>query len=112
MEGLIRQGDVLLLPVTSIPESAKYVRRSRDKNGRSNGIILAAGEATGHHHRIRERGARMYTVSGRRFLRTTASTVTLTHEEHDPLTIPPNTMYEVVGQREYVPQAPARRVYD
>ena len=46
----VRQGDVLCIPVKSIPESARAKKLPEDKD-----VILAFGEVTGHAHRIKER---------------------------------------------------------
>ena len=92
---MIRQGDVLLVPVDEIPtESRRQRRRGR--------IVLAEGEATGHAHAILERDAETFTTSdGNRFL-LTKSRAQLIHEEHAPLDVAPGA-YRVVIQREYVP---------
>jgi hypothetical protein len=68
-------------------------------------LVLAVGEATGHAHAIRDRGAELYrTRSGRRFLQVLAdSGVTLSHEEHAPILVPKG-LYEVVRQREHRPE--------
>jgi hypothetical protein len=52
--GLIRQGDVLLVPVDQSPE---YKRRLR--SGR---LVLAEGEATGHAHVIDDERASLYSA--------------------------------------------------
>jgi hypothetical protein len=101
--GLIRQGDVLLVPVDSIPEGATP-RQSSVRH------VLAEGEATGHAHVIRDRRARLATERiHRRWAAPRETTylvvngpgpVALTHEEHDTLVIPPG-VYEVRRQREY-----------
>lgn len=109
-----RQGDILLVPV--VDDGNELVDRFNVARQRREGIIVAEGEATGHHHRIRTRGAKMYTL-GRRttrsamFVHVPKTGATLTHEEHSPLQIPPGT-YRVVHQREYVERAPAASVYD
>ena len=43
---MVRQGDVLLVPVDAIPEAAKPVARDHGR------VVLAYGEATGHAHAI------------------------------------------------------------
>jgi hypothetical protein len=103
----IRQGDILLIPVNAVPESAHFVKRQPGE-----GIIVAAGEMTGHHHRIRTRGAKMYRMgrAGNAWVCAPKGAV-LTHEEHAPLTVPPGN-YRVVHQQEYVERARAQRVYD
>lgn len=116
---MYRQGDVLLVPVSKedapAKKSLRYVPRKPGE-----GIILAAGEATGHHHRVRERGAREYVdKKGARFLSTGKAGGTLTHEEHDSIALPAHGLFKIVQQREYEPvivdntvRQSERRVYD
>jgi hypothetical protein len=61
---MYRQGDVLLERVAKLPEQIKRVRR---ENGL---IILARGEATGHHHSISDAGCALLEAEtpGDRFL--------------------------------------------
>lgn len=122
MDGLpIRQGDILLVPVDKIPQGAKREPLSKE------GIVVAEGEATGHHHRIkrttvsrrkdRSPEVRAFTKGKTRYIHVPAGVkAELSHEEHETLAIPPGD-HKVVTQREYVaprPQAPARtaRVWD
>lgn len=115
---MYRQGDVLLVPVPAEQVPPKNNRTCvRRKKGE--GVILAAGEATGHHHRVRERGAREYISGGTRFLFTGAAGGTVTHEEHDAIPLPAHSVFRIVQQREYEPvirdntvRASERRVYD
>lgn len=98
---MYRQGDVLITPVDELPKSAKIRKRTPGE-----GIILASGEATGHHHRVKESTARLFATSdGRRFLRVARKGAVLTHEEHDPISFDPG-LYEVKRQREYVAPKP------
>src|SRR6185503_20073291 len=97
------QGDVLIVPVKSIPKDATPTALSP-----GNKIILAFGEQTGHHHRIvvMDREAEMLTVpeTNERFLRIMASSgVALVHEEHGSITLRPGD-YQVRTQVEYVPR--------
>jgi hypothetical protein len=95
-----RQGDVLIVPVTSIPDERVDVER---ENGR---IVLAHGEVTGHAHIIKATSAALFrdpkltavfmTVSGN-------VPVALEHEEHETIMIPPGD-YQIIRQREYSPQ--------
>ena len=105
---MVRQGDVLLVPVASIPETARPVARD---SGR---VVLAYGEATGHAHAISSAAATQLHDDIDRYLRLTA-VATLQHEEHAAIDLAPGT-YRVVIQREYVPapvNSPAwRRVVD
>ena len=91
----VRQGDVLVLGVAEIPEEAKPIARDRGR------VILACGEVTGHAHAIAARDATLLELDGERYLRVTAP-VTLDHEEHATIELPPGA-FRVVIQREYVP---------
>ena len=125
----IRQGDVALVQIASLPAGCELVAGQEKK------IILAWGEVTGHHHRIEDhvtqlRGeepgaadeiaeaaiaraqskARLWkTPSGETYLEVVEA-VTLTHEEHTAQSIPPG-IYLQPTQVEYTP-AELRRVAD
>lgn len=107
---IIRHGDILLVPAT-VPEGATKQRRGRGR------LVLAEGEATGHAHAILDPNCDLYELvapgdveeMGRRFLRVEQE-VSLVHEEHHTLTIPPGE-YEVIRQVEYEP-AGLRQVWD
>lgn len=99
---LIRQGDVLLVPVESIPDDVKDISR---ENGQ---VILAYGEVTGHSHFIVEEEVRLVTSEQAQQLKMwllveTVEPVELRHDEHDTLLIPPG-QYIVRRQREYHPE--------
>lgn len=99
---LIRQGDVLLVPVAGAPDDTTPVKRERGR------VILAYGEATGHHHSIRHPDVTLVTREQADELRmwltvTAPEPVELEHQEHDTLLVPPGT-YEVRRQREYAPE--------
>jgi hypothetical protein len=93
-----RQGDVLLVRVdeNEMPATATPVPR---ENGL---VVLAHGEATGHHHSLKARGARLFEAAGQRFLRLSQPEA-LAHQEHDAIELPAGT-YRVVRQREYSPE--------
>lgn len=105
---MVRQGDVLLVPVDAIPDAAKPVARDRGR------VVLAYGEATGHAHAIASSAATQLVDDVERYLRLSTA-ATLAHEEHAPIELAPGT-YRIVIQREYVPapvNSPAwRRVVD
>src|SRR5262245_47031030 len=103
--GLIRQGDLLLVPVDVLPE-----RTLPRLTGR---LVLAEGEATGHAHVVdNERASLHGTYGGTWFLSVEdGEPVLLLHEEHDPLAVPAG-VYEVRRQREYVPRRVSRWVSD
>lgn len=90
---MYRQGDVLFKEVKAIPT---------DGQRRASGHILE-GEATGHIHRVAElEAAEVLECGDGLFLNVTAD-VSIIHEEHHALTLPPGN-YEVVRQREYSPE--------
>lgn len=109
----IRQGDVYLHRVDKLPEGATLLPGQNVK------IVLALGEATGHHHRIEDHvielaaaaeitealiarhqvKARLYEHAGDRYL-VVDEPVTLLHEEHLPQILPPG-IYELPQQMEY-----------
>jgi hypothetical protein len=106
---MYRQGDVLLRPITlTSGDRERLVYRPRSvhaAHGRNKGIVLAAGEATGHHHRIKDKSVKEYLLADKRIVRVGNKGGTITHEEHDPITLPKGD-YEVVQQREFDPPAP------
>ena len=103
---MVRQGDVLLVPVETAPEDARPV--SSDGGA----VVLALGEATGHAHVIRNERATLVAAKGAAevFLVVRGQTpVTLSHEEHHALPVAPGA-YRVVRQREYEPGPLASRL--
>lgn len=96
MKDTYRQGDVLLLKLDHAPENLK----PRTQNGL---VILAHGEATGHHHSIPRDNAQDFTSpNGDTVITTTGAT--LVHQEHTRIALPDGS-YELRRQREYSPQA-------
>jgi len=87
----IRQGDVILLPVQQV-EGQKLPH-----------LILAAGEVTGHSHRISQGEAQLYEKDGTLYLQVLSQTAWLTHEEHKEISVPQGT-WMVRIQREYEPE--------
>jgi len=94
---LYRQGDVLFKEVKQVPKDGK-VRKS--------GHILE-GEATGHIHRVAEAQlteADVLDCGAGLFMKVTGEGgVSIVHEEHNPVVLPPGN-YEIVRQREYSPE--------
>lgn len=120
----LRQGDVQLQPVKSLPKGCTEIAPE------GNRIVLAHGEVTGHAHAIYDHiatpaaadeiaeaaiaraqsKARLWRApDGSRYLEV-AETVTLRHEEHTPHTLAPG-IYHLPTQVEYTP-AELRRVAD
>lgn len=97
MRNLIRQGDVLLLPVNTIPSATTPVPRD---NGR---VVLAYGEVTGHAHALIDPDVTLVEASGTRYVSTNRLTHLL-HEEHTMAPTKPGA-YEVRIQKEYTPEA-------
>jgi urease beta subunit len=104
---IIRQGDVLVVPCKAIPAAATLVEAEAGR------LILARGEATGHHHSValhpRIAMFRDDASGGRLFIKADEA-VSLEHQEHTALTIAPGK-YEVRIQRT-VQSGMARRVAD
>jgi hypothetical protein len=118
MKQKYQQGDVLLVAVTKRTESDIRSECKIETSGYKDGkVILALGEATGHHHRFElnkldpgvtvstlheryggyggsgyRRDASYYLIEG--------GPATLYHEEHNPLTVPPG-LYRRTIIREY-----------
>lgn len=98
---MYRQGDVLVVPVESIPKKLERIDR---EGGR---VVLAHGEVTGHAHAIRDSRAALFrdpklaaiflTVGG-------GASVDLEHDEHSTVALRPGN-YRVIRQREYSPEA-------
>jgi len=113
---IIRQGDVMLVQVDSIPADAKPVPMDKGR------IVLAYGEVTGHAHAIADYTmqdaandtkriiARLLESSGQRYL-VVDKPVNLTHEEHTPHLIPKG-MYKVPVQVDMNTDKLPRRVAD
>lgn len=79
----IRQGDVLVTPVQTIPASAKKIVGKRR-------VVLAEGEVTGHCHAIDYKAAQMAVFAdGPQLYLRVKSPVVLTHQEHAPATLAP-----------------------
>jgi hypothetical protein len=108
MKNVFRQGDVLLIAVDEIPADAKPVKRTGKK------VILALGEATGHHHRFEfldtSYNVKLHVVhGGARYLSVDAP-AELLHEEHSTVHVPAGK-YLLPTQVEYTP-AELRQVAD
>lgn len=95
---MLRQGDVLLVPVESAPLGAKEVARGE--------CILARGEVTGHAHRVVDEAAAIVEAAERRYL-VLGRPAILAHEEHAHLAVPAGT-YEVRTKRVYAPEGERR----
>jgi hypothetical protein len=102
---LQRQGDVLIVPVNSVPEEAKVDEGNP---------VLVEGEVTGHAHRIRQsdlnaKKAFLMMVGTQMYLRALEQ-IHIDHEDHGTNILPPGD-YEIRRQQEFTPQG-WRRVAD
>lgn len=102
---MIRQGDILLVPVDAEPPPDAVPVPL---------VVLAEGELTGHAHRLR--GAVVeWSAEGQRYVHVLGEAGTLQHEDHDPepaAVIAPGQTYRVVPQREWSLDGQWRRVAD
>lgn len=106
---IIRQGDVVLIPVAKSKIPANTINIARE-SGR---LILAHGEITGHAHAIVDERAELVTAAEAAELYLLVhgvDPVALVHEEHATVRVPPG-QYERRILREYAPEA-SRPVYD
>ena len=101
---MFRQGDVLLVRCNGIPRNAKPVGR---ENGR---VVLAHGEATGHHHSFSD-GVQLLERGEDRYLMVKDEVADLEHQEHGVIPVPKG-QYKVIRQRQYDILEGVRRVMD
>jgi hypothetical protein len=99
---VIRQGDVILVSVKAIPKDAV------EQEIKGNKVVLALGEATGHHHRFEfmdtSHNVKLYVAhGGERYIHVTAP-ASLLHEEHSTANVPVGKWF-LPSQVEYTPQA-------
>lgn len=87
-KGYYQQGDVLIFPTSEI-EGEKLDH-----------LVLEEGEVTGHAHRISDGLAELFQSGSTKYLKVTSETVTLTHEEHNAITLPKG-LYKLGKVREY-----------
>jgi hypothetical protein len=100
---MYRQGDVLLVPVKRLPVKAEPTTQASDK------LILAYGEATGHHHSLPSTDASFIEFNEEVYVRLHTKTY-LSHQEHRAIYLPAGD-YKIVRQREYVPGAVRQHRY-
>lgn len=91
----LQQGDVIIRPVTGIPQGSRRINRT------PRGYILARGEVTGHAHIIQEEDIEMYEKDGVLYIRVDRL-ATVVHEEHGPVALRKG-MYSVNLVRQHDP---------
>lgn len=97
---MFRQGDVLIIPVASMPSGLEKVAPEKGR------VVLAHGEVTGHAHAIKDRRAALFRDPklAAVFMHVAGDEpVALEHDEHSTIPIPPGD-YRIVRQREYHPE--------
>ena len=92
------QGDIVLEPIGSIPDDAKFLRKN----------TVVYGEITGHAHVIED--AEIYEKDGIVYVRVITDNP-MTHEDHPATEIIPQRDYRVRRQVEYFPDG-SRQVKD
>ncbi len=97
---IIRQGEVLLIAIDSLPKGIKK------KN-----LVLAEGETTGHMHRFNSKQVQVFADDENNQFVEVKSPSKLIHEEHQNLEIPIGK-YKVMLQREYDLSQQVRKVMD
>lgn len=98
---VIRQGDVALVRVKTIPADAVEQKIEGRK------LVLALGEATGHHHRFefldKSHNVKLYAAAGgTRYLDVSVPS-DLLHEEHSTARVPAGK-WLIPSQVEYTPK--------
>ena len=102
---LYQQGDVLIKS-GKIPQKAKKIK---SKDGK---YVLAEGEATGHSHSIIDVPEVEFYKEDRQLFFKTTKDVTVTHEEHNPITIKSGEyLIDIVQEYDHFEEE-ARRVID
>lgn len=89
---MYRQGDLLFVEESNIPENA-----IEQCDG-----VLAISEVTGHRHRIVDRNKAIMLIAGLISYVRVMNDVDIVHEEHDTITLPSGD-WKVIRQREYRP---------
>lgn len=101
----MRQGDVLLQRVSQKPEQTTPITPEAGR------LILARGEATGHHHSVSAAVATLNLDEGGVMFLTVEELTEMRHQEHAPIELEPGT-YKITIQREWSDDNEPRQVAD
>jgi hypothetical protein len=100
----VAQGDILIIPVASIPATAKLATPDGEH-------YIVAHSETGHNHVLDRAKAELYEAADDTFIayiRTLGDGAEIEHKRdfhtHETIALAPNQAYEVRRQREYVPE--------
>ena len=110
---MLRQGDVLIIAIDSLPDNAVQDSKSpanydvsqdiADAGGFTR-VVLAHGEVTGHAHAFHRNATTYKSEDGfSRYLSVGGGGASLLHEEHSTIQVPMG-VYRVIIQREYTPE--------
>lgn len=102
---LYRQGDVVLTRVDAAPASLTPVPAEGGL------LILARGEATGHHHSVPASAGTLSLDEGGVMYLTLDQLTEVRHQEHAPIPLEPGT-YRAIVQREWSDAQEPRPVQD
>lgn len=113
--GLVRQGDVLLVPVDAMPaDTAPAPKDAR-------GLVLAEGESSGHSHQLFGSGAKLFqrAATGQLFARVGRAGAEVRVvgggsggvDRHTPISLAPGA-YEIRIQRSWSSASASRQVAD
>jgi hypothetical protein len=108
----VRQGDLCFIPRVEGEQSLEvqgWQKTSLRKNG-----VIREGEATGHHHKLADpiMGEVYRPDWGMPIVVTGKQCATVVHNEHGPVTLEANTVYDVHVAREWDITSGARYVAD
>lgn len=129
-QNVIRQGDLAFIPME--PSNAEWVKRRYKEDPKQYGFrengIIQEGEATGHHHKIKNPAlARLFRpqyqnatiITGRQPVEVEHDVANndpeyIAQQKHGDVTLDPDTVYEVKVARELAPgdQQTYHRVVD
>lgn len=81
---MIQQGDIVMYKIDSV-DLSNAIKVKKDNRG----IVLAEGEHSGHYHgiEVEDDEAELIQIGERMLLNVKADSVTLKHQEHNPLII-------------------------
>jgi len=96
------QGDVMFIQRKKKPSGKKTAPRQDSR------LVLARGEKTGHDHTVDSATTTLFgKVGDGNMAIVVVEPTQVLHQEHPPLGLEPG-YYDVVVQRQYVPEAPKR----